>query len=180
MKLSDRVLLRSLLLMVIGACTSFNGMIRAQQTLQPPPATIFREILVPLKQQTRLPVLLPAHLPPLSESEIYAHESGGEGSYSIRIESDPDCDGADACYVGIFRARRGGQFSFPEVVRLGEGDQARYKGITCGGSCSSAAIEWKFRDTLYTVQLTLATNDVKKARSLMLNLARESLIAGPR
>lgn len=76
-------------------------------------------VLAELKQETQLPILPPAHLPPLAEDSVYASASGSADSYSIRLESDPDCDGANACFLGIFRAKRGGRFSFPESVKIG-------------------------------------------------------------
>jgi len=143
-------------------------------------AAVFAPVLAELKQQTQVPILLPARLPPLVEDSVYASASAKTDSYSIRLESDPGCDGANACFLGIFRARRGGQFSFPETVKIDKDAQGRYKGTTCGGSCSSPAIEWKSNGVLYTVQLNLRTGDEKKARTWMTELAQESLLAGPR
>src|SRR6202035_4475845 len=75
---------------------------------QQPKATtdIFSSALAQLKQQTHLPILLPDHLPPLAQSPVYARASADDDSYSVRIESDPDCNGANACFLGIFRAKR--------------------------------------------------------------------------
>jgi hypothetical protein len=150
-----------------------------------PPAEVFSSALVQLRRQTRLTILLPDHLPPLAEKSVYARASADEGSYSIRLESDPDCDGANACFLGIFRAKRNGHFSYPEslaiaVTNAGDPAPARYKSTSCGGSCSSPAIEWKWKGILYTVQLTLPSESEAKARSLMIELAQSSLAAGPR
>lgn len=144
------------------------------------PAAVFSSVLAELKQQTRVPILLPGHLPALGEDSVYASALGNADSYSIRIESDPDCDGANACFLGIFGAERGGKFSFPETVKIGKDGQGRYKGTTCGGSCSPPAIEWKLNGVLYTVQLNLRTGNEKKARTRMIELAQESILAGPR
>jgi hypothetical protein len=144
------------------------------------PAEVFSPVLAQLKQQTLLSILLPDHLPPLAESSVYAHVSGDADSYSIRLESDPDCDGANACFLGILRAKRGGHFSFPQAITIGDKVPGRYKGTTCGGSCSSPAIEWKSNGVLYTVQLTLHTGVEKKARSWMIDFAQECIQAGPR
>ncbi len=144
------------------------------------PAPIFLNLLDALKGQTHIPILLPAHLPPLANADVYAHAKGDSDSYSIRLESDPECDGANACFLGVFRAQRGGHISFPQPVKFGNGESGRYKATSCGGSCSSPAIEWKSNGTLYTVQLTLHTGDEKNARSLMVDLARQSILAGPR
>lgn len=144
------------------------------------PAAVFSQLLGDLKAQTQVSVLLPSQLPPLTNDSVYAHASGNSDSYVIRIESDPDCDGANACFLGVFRARRSGHLSFPESVALGKNRVGRYKGTSCGGSCSSPAIEWKLNGILYTVQLTLRTGDEKKARTWMVELAKDSILAGPR
>lgn len=100
-------------------------------------AALFSPVLAELKQETQLPILLPAHLPPLAEDSVYASASGSADSFSIRLESDPDCDGANACFLGIFRAKRGGRFSFPESVKIGEKMLGRYRGMSCGGGVFS-------------------------------------------
>jgi hypothetical protein len=150
-----------------------------------PPAEIFSSALAQLKQQTHLPILLPDQLPPLAEKSVYAHASADQDSYSIRLESDPDCDGANACFLGIFRAKRNGHFSYPKVLSIAPAKSrkavpARYKSTTCGGSCSAPSIEWKSDGILYTVQLTLRTESEKQAHTLMIELAQNSIAAGPR
>jgi hypothetical protein len=148
------------------------------------PADIFSSALAQLKQQTHLPILLPDHLPPLAQSSVYARASVDNDSYSVRIESDPDCNGANACFLGIFRAKRNGHLSYPVTLNLttktGKPVAARYKATTCGGSCSSPSIEWKSNGVLYTVQLTLHTKSEQQARTVMTDLAQESISAGPR
>ena len=144
------------------------------------PAEEFSQALADLKQQTALPILLPAHLPPMHKGPVYATASGDAGSYAIRIESDPDCDHANACYLGIFRAKRDGRLSFPDAVTIGKDTQGRYQETSCGASCSAPSIQWKSKDVVYTVQLNLSTADEKQARKWMIDLASESILAGPR
>jgi hypothetical protein len=154
-------------------------------TQQPKPAAqVFSSALAQLKQQTHLPILLPDHLPPLAENSVYARASADDDSYSVRLESDPDCDGANACFLGIFRAKRNGHFSYPEVLTIpakaGSPVPARYKSTTCGGSCSAPSIEWKWKGILYTAQLTLHTESEAQARTMMIELAQNSIATGPR
>jgi hypothetical protein len=40
---------------------------------------------------------------------LYSPRCDTDGN-TIRLESDPDCDGANACFLGILRAKRGGKF----------------------------------------------------------------------
>jgi hypothetical protein len=137
--------------------------------------------LVPeLKSQTTVPILLPQRLPALAERAVYPQAKGDARGYTIRLESDPDCDGANACFLGMLRAKRGGRFSFPEVVKLGETATGRFKPTSCGGSCSSAAIEWKIEGVLYTAQLNLRTESEQEVRTAMIDLAKSAIRLGPR
>lgn len=133
-----------------------------------------------LKSQTGVPILLPRSLPALADETVYAHAKGDTDGYTIRLESDADCDGANACFLGMLRAKRGGRFSYPEIVKLSESVTARYKPTTCGGSCSEQAIEWKYQGVLYTAQLNLKTEKEKEARAEMIELARSAAHEGPR
>ncbi|HXM39785.1 MAG TPA: hypothetical protein VN924_00950 [Bryobacteraceae bacterium] len=133
-----------------------------------------------MKRETRIPILLPDHLPPLSGSPIFASAEGDPESYAVRLESDPDCDRADACFLGTFRAKKGSEFSFPEAVQIGKTAKGRFKATSCGGSCSPPAIEWKWNGVLYTIQLNLATQERRESRAIMIKLAEDAILRGPR
>jgi hypothetical protein len=152
----------------------FLGVAAPQAQQSPDLPAPLAAVLPELKAKTKVPILLPTHLPPLAEDTIYAHVEADADGYTIRLESDPDCDGANACFLGMLRAKRGGRFSFPETVKLSETTTARYKPTTCGGSCSEQAIEWKYDGVLYTAQLNLKTESKKEALAEMLELARVS------
>jgi hypothetical protein len=64
-----------------------------------------------LKSQTKVPILLPSHFPALAAETVYAHAKAD--GYTIRLESDPDCDGANACFLGILRAKAGRKMLVP-------------------------------------------------------------------
>ncbi len=141
---------------------------------------VFVSVLSELKQETQVPILLPEHLPSLRTHPVYASASGNDDSYAIRLESDPDCDHANACFLGFFKAKRGVQTAFPDVVNIDKDIQGRFTASTCGGSCSSPTIQWNLNGVAYTVQLNLPTGNQAKARSLMIEVARESIIGGNR
>lgn len=159
-------------------CCFVASVLSAQQAAEAPDA--LAQLIPELKSQTKVPILLPQQLPALAEKDYYAHAKGDAEGYTIRLESDPDCDGANACFLGMLRAKRGGRFSFPEVVKLGETATGRYKPTSCGGSCSEQAIQWKYQSVLYTAQLNLHTESEKEARAAMIELARSAVRQGPR
>jgi hypothetical protein len=158
-------------------CLAVAGL-HAQQSQKLP--TALAALLPELKAQTKVPILLPSRLPALAEETVYAHAKADADGYTIRLESDPDCDGANACFLGILRAQRAGKYSFPQVVKLNETTTARYKATTCGGSCSEQTIEWKCKDVLYIAQLNLKTESEKEARAEMIELARNAVRGGAR
>jgi hypothetical protein len=143
------------------------------------PASVFDSVLPELKRQTQIPILLPDHLPPLGGAQVFANAEGQAERYAVRLESDPDCDHAQVCFQGIFRARKGGEFSFPEVVQIGKTAKGRFKATSCGGSCSPPAIEWKLNGVLYTVQLNLLTKDEREGRATMIKVAQNAILRGP-
>ena len=162
---------------LLAYCWAVLAVYGQQSTGLPAPLAA---VLPELKSQTGVPILLPERLPALAQPTIYVHASGDANGYTIRLESDPDCDGANACFLGMLRAKRGGRFSFPQVVKLNETTSARFKPTTCGGSCSEQAIEWKYEGVLYTAQLNLKTESEKEARVEMIGLAKGTVRGGPR
>lgn len=154
------------------------SVLSAQQPAEAPDS--LGAVIAELKRQSSVPILLPERLPALAEKTLYAHAKGDADGYEIHLESDPDCDGANVCFLGIFRAKLRGKFSFPEVVKLSETATGRFKPITCGGSCSPPAIQWKYEGVLYTAQLNLRTENEREARKAMIDLAKSALLHGPR
>jgi hypothetical protein len=159
-------------------CCFVASALFAQQPVEGPGS--LASVVSELKQQTDIPILLPQRLPALAEETYYAHAKGDAEGYTIRLESDPECDGANACFLGMLRAKRGGRLSYPEVVQLSETTTGRFKPTTCGGSCSSQAIEWKYEGVLYIAQLNLRTESEKEARTSMIDLAKSAVRKGPR
>src|ERR1700722_5329945 len=144
------------------------------------PASALAPALQELKQHTPLAILLPTRLPALLGQGVYPSAEGSPTGYTIRLESDPDCHGAEVCFVGALKAEKGGAFSFPEAVQIDKVVQGRYQPATCTGTCTPPAIEWKLNGVLYTVQLNLRARNAKDQRSAMLQLAESSVRSGAR
>lgn len=145
------------------------------------PAAVFASTLPELKHKTPIPVLLPARLPSLLAKNVYASiEAATATGYTIRIESEPDCNHEDVCFVGTLSAAKGGPFSFPETVQISQGLQGRFQPSSCTGSCIPPAIEWKVNGVLYTAQLNLKARSEREQRSALIQLADSASLAGPR
>jgi hypothetical protein len=145
------------------------------------PAAALAPVLPNLKQKTPLPVLLPAHLPPLLGRGVFASVEGSPTAYTIRLESEPDCNQAEVCFVGVLRAQKGALFTFPEEVLIDKVVQGRFQPSSCAtGTCSPPAIQWKLNGVLYTAQLTLRARSERDQRSALLQLAESAVRSGAR
>jgi len=144
------------------------------------PAAPLAPVIPEIKQHTPVPILLPTHLPPLLGPGVYASAEATPTSYTIRLESEPDCHQSDVCYVGELKATKGGAFTFPEAVQIDKVVQGRFQPATCSGTCSPAAIEWKWNGVLYTAQLNLRARSAKDQRSALLQLAENATRCGAR
>jgi hypothetical protein len=128
---------------------------------------------------TDIPIFLPSRLPHLSET-VYVELETTSRNYRIVLESTADCDHANACFLGLLTGDKGRELAAPEKLRLADGSEARFEPSGCGGSCSPPSIEWKKGDVVYGIQLVLSSNDEKKAKAVLTQLANEAIAAGPR
>ncbi len=145
-----------------------------------PPASALVPVVPELKHQTPLPILLPSHLPPLLGPAVFASAEGTATTYTIHLESDPDCHQADVCFVGVLKAQKGGALSYPDAVMIDKVIQGRYQPAACGTTCTPPAIEWKMNGVLYTAQLTLRARTARDQRSEMLQVADSATRSGAR
>jgi hypothetical protein len=151
---------------------------RAQQPS--PPAAVFSAVLTEIKQRSPIPILLPTHLPPLLGRAVFASAEATATGYTIRLESEPDCNQAEVCFVGVLKAQKGGALSFPEAAQIDKVIQGRYQPAVCSGSCAPPAIEWKLNGVLYTVQLNLKARSDREQRTALLQLAESATRSGAR
>ena len=133
-----------------------------------------------LKQHTPLAVLLPTHLPALLGRSVYASAEGTANSYTIRLESEPDCNQNEVCFVGLLKAQKGGAFTFTEPVQIDKVVQGRFQPPSCAGTCTLPAIEWKLNGVLYSVQLSLRSRNTKDQRAELMQLAASATRGGAR
>jgi hypothetical protein len=140
-------------------------------------STLLKPELTKVKHKTAIPVLLPARLPLLDKSKVYASSSATKKGFEFDLAYAPNCFGADACFLALFAGQKGGSLPGAANVRLAGGDRAFYKGITCGGSCSPASLWFIHDGVLYSWQ----DKDVGgNAKALLVGLANQAIAAGPR
>jgi hypothetical protein len=129
--------------------------------------------------ETNIPVLLPSRLPDLRRTAFVDAEVTAQG-YRITIQSDPECNHVNACFLGLLSGEKGARLALPQKLQLADGTAARFQPPACGGSCSLPTIEWKMGEVVYTIQLALSPVDEKQARAVLAALASDAIKAGPR
>jgi hypothetical protein len=160
------------LLIVLGGL----GLVACQpQEMQPPSSAInisnpppkntttklvvhqaFQPISAKLKQQTKIPVLLPTFIPesnnPLFTALI---ENISPMEYKVMLAFDPQCNGGTACYLGNVSGKLTDGDSVPEgtKVTLANHLTGYFVDATCGANCSDSTLSWMDQGNLYQVAL---------------------------
>ncbi len=138
----------------------------------------FAKQLPAVKHQTTVAVLLPASLPFAAKvPKLYATGSGNNNGWTLALAGARNCRGANACFLASFDAKRGGKLPGKSNLKLAGGQAARYKGITCGASCSPATLWFVYHGVLYTWQ---HKDPPANTKAVLARLAAQAIAAGPR
>ena len=174
--------MRRILTLIAAACLVSALLVApatAGDTSVVKPPTIFKSKLAKVKADSGIDVYLPKRLRVyVKPSRVFGSATAESGSYSLDLDAARNCRGANACYLANFTGTRDQEPGLGRKVKLADGRTAYWKGITCGGSCSPAEIQWVENDVLYTI----ATKGVgvKKEKATLVKLANEAIAAGPR
>jgi hypothetical protein len=127
-------------------------------------------------------VLLPATMP--LDTPDFTASSASKGNYTLEIDGAKNCDGANVCLFALFMAQRGGKL-FGKPVSLTQGVHGAFKNITCGASCSPAAITWIEHGVRYEIQANPSIEahpnvSTKTLRAVFVAAANSAIQAGPR
>jgi hypothetical protein len=124
-----------------------------------------------------VPILLPSRY--IAERKrLFGSGGATEGGYAFGLAFVDDCGGANACSTAVFSAERGGELSAPRHVTLTGGVEGRFRGLSCGASCSDPSIEWIQDGVLYVIQAAAGTRRTERRR--MIDLANSAIRNGPR
>ena len=125
------------------------------------PAAVFKPALEEIRQQTRIPILLPSKLPsPIRERDIkLASGTVTEDGYFIALYYDEI--GANATYAAGFGAStRVFRDPTDTQVALMGGRVGIFRPVSCGGSCAPANLWWEQNGVMYQIQIKL--NDIER------------------
>lgn len=170
---------------VLGSSSIFQSKASAE------PHRIFNTLLPQLERRTRVPILLPRELPQLllqRSNSFYLHlEKANANGYEISILTDPNCRGANVCFLGSLSAERissTAAYASPSSVRelqsqanvsLRGGIKGFFEPLSCGGSCSPPNLRWVYQGVLYEISLRTSNENSDTQRSILVAMASSSL-----
>lgn len=172
--------LRPMLRRLLAATVAFFALAAAPAAALPiDVVAVLGDPLSKLENRVTVPVLLPDSLDFDYDKKLYG--SGGKTTkgYDLSIAGARNC-GANACSFGSFSAERGGTFAYRSKVTLRGKVPARFKGLTCGASCSPAAIQFRKGGVLYEISAKLPLNTDAKLKTALTKAANQALKAGDR
>ncbi|MBE9037727.1 hypothetical protein [aff. Roholtiella sp. LEGE 12411] len=141
-------------------------------TVNSQPHKVFRSILPKLKQKSQIRILLPKFIPESDgDNPVYAIiETVTANKYEILLGFSPDCNGGNACRLGIVAAeavtRKTPRLS-GKPLSLAKGISGYFVDFSCGANCSDATLTWRQKGVQYTIGLKAGdrTSLVKMANS---------------
>lgn len=152
--------------------------VRAAATVKVP--DLFEDDLVQLAEDSGVDILLPTRINTngIKPSKLFGNGSAEDGTYSLNVGVGKECNGSNACFVAGFYAEKGGKRAYGIKVKLTGGKTGYFKPVTCGASCSPAAVQWKQGGVLYEIQYKGASE--KKEKATMIKLADSAIRGGAR
>jgi len=166
---------------LLPAAASAHTDVRAAGTLKVV-KTITQKKIDSAGLKSQLAVLLPDTLATGSTkpSSIKAQSFASKGSYTLDLGVGKNCGGATACLVAEFIGIDNEKPHYKKKIKLAGGKTAYYKPLTCGGSCSPPAIEWRVGKVLYGIQYNTLKSGASAQRADLVRLADQALAAGSR
>lgn len=122
----------------------------------PIPNPVFEPILSRLKQDTKIPILLPDYIFGVDgATPVYAIvETANPSQYEIMLAFTEDCTGGTACRIGSVSGQAIAPENPPiagETVDLDGGIQGYFVDAVCGANCSDSTVTWEQNGTRYAI-----------------------------
>jgi len=131
-------------------------------------------------KRSDVPVRVPRRIDLDFDGRTYASGVGSRRSWSLSLAGAPNCGGATACFLATFSGQRAGRPGFRRTVELTNGITGYYKPMSCGASCSPAAIEWFQRRVLYGIQAKVGASTAEGQQRAMVRAANSAIRSKPR
>jgi len=134
-----------------------------------------------LGSKPQVPVYLPSHLPPeigrYGIKFVLAQDAGNGYSVSLYYSDEP----SNASFAGMISGSSTTFQSLPntKLVHLGNGIDASFRPVSCGGSCAPANLWWHMSGHEYSVQLKLPSQMSSNAQLSAMLVVANSMVLYP-
>lgn len=141
---------------------------------------VMGDTLIALVEQTPVGVLLPQTLPLGFGGKLYATADASTAtSWSVTLAAAPDCNGANVCSMAYLSGNLKGKRSNKVKVRLADGKNGWFRGLSCGASCSPPSIQFVRQKTLYEISAKVVQKG-KSDRQILTAAANSAIRNGNR
>ena len=132
-------------------------------------------VLPKVRSRSGVAVRLPSRVPvDAGTPRVYgAIEQVSKGRYHLSLGYGRGCHESTACFLAAFFGRRDAGLTLKRNVSLARGITGRFRGISCGASCSPAEVQWKQGGVAYAIQF-------KGSKSRLIALANSAIRGGAR
>ncbi|GGA55867.1 hypothetical protein [Okeania sp. KiyG1] len=148
-----------------------------------PVAAELTEILPKIKQETKVPILLPSELLITgTDNQIYVDGKGTNNGYEITLAFEKDCS-ANACSIGYMSGEKGGKpldDEFSRELSLVQDIKGYFRPLTCGASCAPPIIGWEYQGVFYRISLKGVGQSPEIEGETLKKMANSAIEAGAR
>lgn len=175
-------------------CRAQAGVVAApvHSVVAPSPASadktlpeVFAPVLPKIEEKSRIPILLPSHLPePISGAKHADIEKASDKEYAITLYYGVGT--GNVGFAALFSAEGDPNFDPQNLgnipkAELSHGLRGYFRPVSCGGSCAPANIWWKDGRVLYQIQIEFPSNLGEGDQQRAITAAADSaIVAGPR
>ncbi|MDY6805470.1 MAG: hypothetical protein SXA11_16905 [Cyanobacteriota bacterium] len=152
-------------------------------TESPPVASELKEILPKIKQETKVPVLLPGQLLiTATDNKIYIDGSGNAEGYKIELAFEENCS-EPRCLVGYLSGEKAGKAKEDEFSRelsLTNNIKGYFRPKECDRLCTIPIIGWEHKGVFYRIALKGVGQSPEIEGETLMKMANSAIEAGAR
>jgi hypothetical protein len=141
---------------------------------------LFRPAMEEIRGQTKIPILLPSKLPAETNESAIKSVSGDltNTGYNISLYYEEGC--GNACYAGMLEGSSHILKKIPNTqpAKLNNGIKAKFRPVSCGGSCAPANLWWEQAGAMYSIQIKLNRKmSVNEQKRILVEMANSMTLA---
>lgn len=141
---------------------------------------LFRPAIEEIRGKTKIPILLPSKLPAETNESAIKSVSGDltDTGYNISLYYEEGC--GNACYAGMLEGSSHILKKIPNTqpAKIKNGIEAKFRPVSCGGSCAPANLWWEQAGAMYSIQIKLNRKmSVNEQKRILVEIANSMTMA---